>query len=83
MTKLLQAMRRNPDATALAVLCVTLGVGGPGLRAHSLSAFSRRPLGIHWVSMKPATDALDSLRTRLRLVGCGALEHLHFPQVPR
>ena len=70
MTKLIQALRRNPDAIALAVLSVVLGAGRQALATHPISAFSNAPLGIHWVCVKPAAEALDCLRTRLRHLGC-------------
>ncbi len=83
MTKLLQAVRRNPDAIALAVLCVVLGAGRQAVVARPMSALSGTALEIHWICVKPAVDALDNLRTRLRHLGCGALEVVHLPQFNR
>lgn len=83
MAKLLQAIRRNPDVIALAVLCVVLGAGRQVVVARPMSAFSNTTLGLHWVCVKPAADALDNLRARLRHLGCGALESLHLPDFNR
>jgi hypothetical protein len=83
MTRLLLALRRNPDAIALAVLCVVLGAGRQVAVARPMSALSNATLGLHWVCVKPATDALDDVRARLRHLGCGALESLHLPELHR
>jgi hypothetical protein len=83
MTKLLQAFGRNPDAVALVVLSVVLGVGRQACVAGPRLAISNRALGIHWVSIKPATEALDSLRTRLRELGCEAASQIHLPDFRR
>jgi hypothetical protein len=79
MAKLLQAFRRNPDALALAVLCVVLGVGRQAVAARPVSAFSNNTLGIQWGCVKPATDALDTLRDKLRHLTCAAPEAFHLP----
>ena len=83
MTKLLDALRRNPDAIALAVLCVVLGAGRQVVAARPMSLLSNTTLGLHWVCVKPATEAIDNLGVRLRHLGCGALESLHLPDLHR
>ncbi len=83
MTKLLAALRRNPDVIALAVLCVVLGAGRQVVAARPASLLSNATLGLHWVCVKPATEALDDLRARVRHLGCGALESLHLPDLHR
>ena len=83
MAKLLQAIGRNPDGIALAVLCVVLGAGRQAVVAGPMSALSNGTLGIHWVCVKPAADALDNLRAKIRHLGCGALESLQLPEFNR
>jgi len=83
MAKLFQALRRNPDALALAVLCVVLGVGGQAVAARPVSAFSNHTLGMQWGCIKPATDALDTLRDRLRHLACGVPGAFHLPNFQR
>jgi hypothetical protein len=82
MTRLLQALRRNPDAIALAVLCVLLGAGRQVIAARTVSALSNTTLGLHWICAKPA-EALDDLRVKVRHLGCGALESLRLPDLHR
>lgn len=83
MSKLLDALRRNPDAIALAVLCVVLGAGRQVVEAKPALMLSNTTLGLHWVCVKPATEAFDNLRARVRHLGCGALESLHLPDLHR
>jgi hypothetical protein len=83
MSKLLGALRRNPDAIALAVLCVVLGAGRQAVAARPTSLLSNTSLGLHWVCVRPATEALDNLRAKVRHLGCGALESLHLPDLHR
>ncbi len=81
MTRLIQALRRNPDAIALAAVCVVLGVGRQAVAARPMSAFSSARLGIHWACVKPATDAFENLRVRLRNMACELPESPHFPDL--
>jgi hypothetical protein len=83
MSKLLDALRRNPDAIALAVLCVVLGAGRQVAAARPTLMLSNTTLGLHWVCVKPATEAMDNLRARIRHLGCGALESLRLPDLHR
>ena len=83
MSKLLDALRRNPDAIALAVLCVVLGAGRQLVAARPTLMLSNTTLGLHWVCVKPATEAMDNLRARIRHLGCGALESLRLPDLHR
>ena len=83
MTKLLQALRRNPDAIALAVLCVVLGAGRQVVAAQPMSALSNTSLGLHWVCVRPAIDALEGFRAKIRHLGCGVLESLRLPDLHR
>jgi hypothetical protein len=83
MMKLIRALRRNPDAIAVAALCVVLGIGRQAVVAQPMSAFSSKTLGIHWICVKPAAEALDDLRTRLRHLACSAPEALHLPDFRR
>jgi hypothetical protein len=83
MSKLLGALRRNPDAIALAVLCVVLGAGRQAVAAKPTLMLSNTTLGLHWVCVKPATEALDNLRARVRHLGCGVLESIHLPNLHR
>jgi hypothetical protein len=50
MDRLLEALRRNPDAVAIAVLCLTLGIGGHLPRA---TEFHRTWPAIHWIRSEP------------------------------
>jgi len=83
MAKLLQAIRRNPDAIALAVLSVLLGAGRQAIVARPMSALSHPALGIHWVCVKPAAEALDNLRGKLRHLACSVPESCHLPEFNR
>jgi hypothetical protein len=83
MSKLLDALRRNPDAIALAVLCVVLGAGRQVAVAKPTSLLSNTTLGLHWVCVKPATEAFDNLRARVRHLSCGVLESIHLPDLHR
>ena len=83
MSKLLGALRRNPDAIALAVLCVVLGAGRQVVAARPASMLSNTTLGLHWVCVKPATEAIDNLGVRLRHLGCGVIESIHLPDLHR
>lgn len=66
MDRLFEALRRNPDAVALAVLCLMLGVGRQTLKCGPLSAFENGRVRIQWDCAKPAGDALDKLRVRIQ-----------------
>ncbi len=81
--KLFQALRRNPDVIALAVLCVVLGVGRQAMTARPALTLSNHTLGIHWACVKPATDALDSARTRLQKLVCDLPATLRLPDFLR
>ena len=83
MSKLLDALRRNPDAIALVVLCVVLGAGRQVVAARPTLMLSNTTLGLHWVCVKPATEAMDNLRARIRHLGCGVLESLRLPDLHR
>jgi hypothetical protein len=58
MDKLLEALRRNPDAIAIAVLCLTLGVGRCRVQARAAAFHRTAPSGIHWI-WNPDGDAPD------------------------
>lgn len=79
MKRVLEALRHNPDAAALAVLCLVLGIGRQNMSAHSMTAFSETTLGIHWGCPKPAADVLDTLGARLRALIDSATEALPAP----
>jgi hypothetical protein len=68
MDRLFEALRRNPDAVAIAVLCLLLGNsgGGPKVRTFHTS----QPAGIHWIS-GCAEEAGLSLLSRLNLLEAG------------
>jgi hypothetical protein len=83
MAKLLQALKRNPDAIALAALSIVLGVGRQAIVARPMAAFSDKALGIHWVCVKPATDALDCLRARLCHLAFDASATFRLPDLHR
>jgi hypothetical protein len=46
MDRLIEALRRNPDAVAIAVLCLTFGIGRHLPRA---SEFHNTRPAIHWI----------------------------------
>jgi hypothetical protein len=83
MQRVLDALRRNPDAAALAVLCLLLGVGRQAVTAHPLSTFDDTALRIHWTCAKPASDILDNVRSRLLSLVDGASEALSAPALRR
>ncbi len=63
---MLEALKRNPDAVAIAVLSLTLGIAGrwtPG-RVY-FAAFPARP-GVHQIWDSPARMMLDNVRDRLQ-----------------
>lgn len=66
MDRLFEALRRNPDAVALAVLCLMLGVGRQSPISGRLSAFDSGRVRIQWDCVKPPVDALDNLRVRMQ-----------------
>ena len=66
MDRLFEALRRNPDAVALAVLCLVLGLGRQNVVSASLSAFDSGRVRIQWDCVKPPVTALDDLRRRAR-----------------
>jgi hypothetical protein len=72
MDRLLEALRRNPDAVAITVLCLMLGVGRCRIDAR-VAAFHRTvPAGIHWI-WNPGDHASD---VRMHWNGC-------LPELPR
>ncbi|MGE5647752.1 MAG: hypothetical protein ACM336_18405 [Acidobacteriota bacterium] len=54
MEKLLNALRRNPDVVAIAVLCLTLGIGRHVQCARVAWSHPGAPVRIHWVRSTPA-----------------------------
>jgi hypothetical protein len=66
MDRLFEALRRNPDAVALAVLCLMLGVGRQNVVSASLSAFDSGRVRIQWDCVKPPVTALEDLRVRMQ-----------------
>jgi hypothetical protein len=66
MDRLFEALRRNPDAVALAVLCLVLGLGRQNVVSASLSAFDSGRVRIQWDCVKPPVTALDDLRVRIQ-----------------
>ncbi len=83
MRKLLRVLRRNPDAIALAALCVVLGVGRQAIAARPMAALSNHTLGLHWVCVKPAEDALDNLHSKIQHLACRGSELLRLPDLQR
>jgi hypothetical protein len=80
MTKLLQAFRWNPDAIALVVLAVMLGIGRQTVVARP-GAFCDATLGIRRLSVQPIADALNDLCTRLRNLAADAPDILRLPDL--
>ena len=72
MDRLLEALRRNPDAVAIAVLCLMLGVGRCRMEARAAAFHRSAPVGIHWIWNSDA-DAPD---VRVQWNGC-------LPELPR
>lgn len=69
MNRLLEILRRNPDAIAIAVLSLVLGLGRQAPPVWSGTAFQAlSPVGIHriWLEVE---DAADSIRTDVCLPG--------------
>jgi hypothetical protein len=66
MDRLFEALRRNPDVVALAVLCLMLGIGRQTLTCGRLSPFENGRVRIQWDCAKPSTDALDNLRAQIQ-----------------
>jgi hypothetical protein len=82
MTKLIEAFRRNPDAIALAVVAVLLGIGRQAVVARP-SAFCNPTQGVHWVSLQAIEDAVDNLRTELRDLTANVPAGLRLPDFRR
>jgi hypothetical protein len=62
MDRLLEILRRNPDAIAIAVLCLVLGLGRQTPPPWSGTAFrALDPVGIHQILLE-VEDAADSIR---------------------
>jgi hypothetical protein len=61
MDKFFEALRKNPDAVALAVLCLMLGVG----RGGQFPALANGRVRVQWDCVKPG-DAVDTLRARIQ-----------------
>ncbi len=49
MDRLFEALRRNPDAIAIAVLCLVLGVGRQMPRAHATVFQTAPPAAAEWI----------------------------------
>jgi hypothetical protein len=79
MMRVLEALRQNPDAAALAVLCLVLGIGRQGIAARPIPAFCYSTVGIHWVCARPPAAALHDLRSQLRGLAHDALAALPAP----
>jgi hypothetical protein len=56
MDRLLEALRRNPDAVAIAVLCLTLGLGRHMASASAAVFHKTARTGIHWICTPNAQD---------------------------
>jgi hypothetical protein len=56
MERLLEALRRNPDAVAIAVLCLTLGIGRHIQCMRAAVSHRAAPTGIHWIWTPDAQD---------------------------
>lgn len=56
MDRLLEALRRNPDAVAIAVLCLTLGLGRHMALARAAVFHNTARTGIHWLCTPNARD---------------------------
>jgi hypothetical protein len=69
MNGLFEAIRRNPDAAALIVLCLTLGMGGQAARTGRLPVCHETTTAIYRVWTGPACDFLDNLHDHLRDLG--------------
>ncbi len=66
MDRLLDAARRNPDAIAIAVLCLVLGFGrqAPALGSAAMSDYA--PAGIHRLCL----DALENAASAMQAPFC-------------
>lgn len=69
MDKLLESARRNPDAIAIAVLCLFGAVrqfplnGGAAYQAIA-------PVGVHRILVERVADIMDTVRDRLCILRC-------------
>lgn len=73
MDRLLEALRRNPDAVAIAVLCLVLGVGRCQVATRAAAFQHNTPVGLHWIWNSDSADKPD---VRFQWNGC-------LPELPR
>jgi len=70
MDKLLESARRNPDAIAIAVLCLVLGIGRQSPLSGGAAYEAIAPVGVHRIWVETVGNAVDTIRARLCLWRC-------------
>ncbi len=74
MDRLLEALRRNPDAVAIGVLCLMLGLGRHMAPARAAVFHNTARTGIHWIWTPDAQDG--------RVTAMGSEWHQRLPEPP-